>query len=291
LELPVNYATVNDLQQLFYKNLPKYYPERQRLSIGTGSERRVLQKDKALSDYGITGDRVNVVEFRDLGAQVSWRTVYLSEYIGPFLLYLWTYYQPEILYGSHHAPTYYQKLACYCFLGHFGRRLFESAFVHKWSGDSLGIYFLIKNCAYYWSAGFLIGYVTNHPTWVPIIANDFVIKAEVALFVIFQVANMWIHLQLRFARAEDSSYRWLPKGFLWSITGVSFPNYFFEVLIWIAWNIAFFSIPGVLFLIAGTVQMGIWAAKKHSNYRKIFDGKDGRPAYPRHRRAMIPFIF
>jgi len=153
-------------------------------------------------------------------------------------------------------------------------------------------FFLFKNCAYYWISGLLIGYVTNKPGWSPIIDNPMIIYAAVALFAIFQVDNMWIHLQLRLARSgHDSTYRWFPEGFLWTITAVSFPNYFFEVLIWITWNIAFFSIPGVLFLIAGTIQMAQWAAKKHSSYRKTFDGKDGRRQYPRHRRAMIPFLF
>jgi len=135
--------------------------------------------------------------------------------------------------------------------------------------------------------------VTNRPDWTPMIDNPTLIYAAIALFVVAQIANMCIHLQLRWARTSnpDPTYRWLPKGFFWTITGVSFPNYFFEVIIWIAWNIAFFSIPGVLFLIAGTMQMAIWARKKHQTYRKTWTGTDGKPQYPKHRTAMIPFIF
>jgi very-long-chain enoyl-CoA reductase len=32
--------------------------------------------------------------------------------------------------------------------------------------------------------------------------------------------------------------------------------------------------------------MGVWAQKKHRNYKKEFGDK-----YPRNRKAMIPFIF
>jgi very-long-chain enoyl-CoA reductase len=290
LELPVK-ATVDDLQKKFHQHIPKFYPARQRFSVGQGKDRKVLQKDKPLSEYFSGTDTTHVIEFKDLGTQVSWKTVYLSEYIGPFLLYLFFSTQPSFIYGPSTGLSYEQRLACYCFLAHFGRRLFESAFVHKWSGESLGLYFLYKNCAYYWIAGLFIGYVTNRPDWTPIVSgNSTLFSAAVGLYIISQIANMWIHLQLRFARSTDENARWLPEGFLWSITSVSFPNYFFEVIIWIAWNVAFFSIPGVIFLIAGTGQMAIWAKKKHSNYRKTFDGKEGRRLYPKHRRAMIPFL-
>jgi len=285
-------ATVEDLQKQFQKSFPRFYPSRQRFTVNLGNNKKeVLVKGKNLSDYGIVAkEDPSVIEFKDLGTQVSWRTVYLLEYIGPFLLYLFFYFQPEFIYGKTVGPSTYQRMACFCFLAHFGRRLFESAFIHIWSSESLGVYFLYKNCAYYWTAGLLIGYSTCHPGWKPIFPAP-ILNLAIGLFVLFQIANMWIHFQLRLARSTDSTVRWFPEGFLWTITAVSFPNYFFEVLIWITWNIAFYSIPGILFLIAGTIQMGVWAAKKHSNYRKIFDGKDGRRAYPRNRRAMIPFLF
>jgi very-long-chain enoyl-CoA reductase len=293
LELSIN-ATVDELQEQFHKSFPRFYPARQRFAIQIkGKDKKeVLQKGKPLAEYGITAkDTPSVVEFKDLGTQVSWKTVYLAEYIGPFLLYLFFYMQPSFIYGEGATTSFYQRIACYCFLFHFGRRLFESAFVHIWSSESLGLYFLYKNCAYYWSAGATIAYFTNKPDWEPIF-NDTIVQIAVVVYVLSQFANMWIHLQLRLVRpSTDPTYRWFPEGFLWTITRVSFPNYFFEVIIWIAWNVAFFSIPGVLFLIAGTGQMAVWAAKKHSNYRKTFDGKDGRRQYPRSRRAMIPFLF
>jgi len=274
-----------------YNLFSKFYPSRQRWSVTVGGKKEVLQKGISLADYDVKAKETpSVIEFKDLGPQVSWRTVYLAEYIGPFLLYLFFYQQPIFIYGNQ-VISHYQRLALYCFLAHFGRRLFESAFVHIWSSESLGLYFLYKNCAYYWTAGLLIGYVTNQPGWAPIIKNPTILNAAIVLYVVCQIANMCIHLQLRWVRSSDPNLRWLPKGFFWTITAVSFPNYFFEVLIWIAWNIAFFSIPGVLFLIAGTAQMGVWALKKHQNYRRTFDGKDGRPQYPKHRTAMIPFIF
>jgi len=61
------------------------------------------------------------------------------------------------------------------------------------------------------------------------------------------------------------------------------------MFVWIFWCVAFFSVAGVLFLVLGTIQMMQWAIKKHDNYIKTFDGKEGREKYPR-RSAVIPFL-
>jgi very-long-chain enoyl-CoA reductase len=84
---------------------------------------------------------------------------------------------------------------------------------------------------------------------------------------------------------------------------VSFPNYFFEILSWtlvcvMTNSIAgkqFFSkmcptslidaIAAYIFLAFSAVTMTQWAVKKHRLYKKEF-GK----AYPRGRKAIIPFI-
>ena len=38
--------------------------------------------------------------FKDLGPQISWKTVFLVEYAGPLILYLWIYQRPWIFYGD-----------------------------------------------------------------------------------------------------------------------------------------------------------------------------------------------
>jgi len=40
------------------------------------------------------------------------------------------------------------------------------------------------------------------------------------------------------------------------------------------------------FFVVGSFIMGVWAQKKHSNYKKEFGSK-----YPGGRKAMIPFLF
>jgi very-long-chain enoyl-CoA reductase len=37
---------------------------------------------------------------RDLGPQIGWSTVFLAEYAGPLLVYLWIYQRPWLFYGD-----------------------------------------------------------------------------------------------------------------------------------------------------------------------------------------------
>lgn len=37
---------------------------------------------------------------KDLGPQISWKTVFLVEYAGPLFLYLWIYQRPWMFYGT-----------------------------------------------------------------------------------------------------------------------------------------------------------------------------------------------
>jgi very-long-chain enoyl-CoA reductase len=37
---------------------------------------------------------------KDLGPQIGWKTVFLAEYAGPLLVYLWMYKRPWLFYGE-----------------------------------------------------------------------------------------------------------------------------------------------------------------------------------------------
>lgn len=37
---------------------------------------------------------------KDLGPQIGWITVFLAEYAGPLVIYLWFYTRPWIFYGD-----------------------------------------------------------------------------------------------------------------------------------------------------------------------------------------------
>ena len=41
-----------------------------------------------------------MIVFQDRGYQIGWTTVFLTEYAGPLLVYLWVHSRPWILYGD-----------------------------------------------------------------------------------------------------------------------------------------------------------------------------------------------
>jgi very-long-chain enoyl-CoA reductase len=61
IDIPAD-ATVDQLKQAIYKEVPKYYPDRQRLTI---NQSVVLQEGKLLKDYDIKEGETIV--FKDLG--------------------------------------------------------------------------------------------------------------------------------------------------------------------------------------------------------------------------------
>jgi hypothetical protein len=80
----------------------KFYPSRQRLTLPLqpGSKERpiVLNYKKSLEDYCHGNlDHLTVV-FKDLGPQVSYRTLFFFEYLGPLILYPIFYYFPVYQY-------------------------------------------------------------------------------------------------------------------------------------------------------------------------------------------------
>jgi very-long-chain enoyl-CoA reductase len=58
---------------------------------------------------------------------------------------------------------------------------------------------------------------------------------------VFELLNGWCHLQLRLQRG-NSKQKIIPRGFWFSF--VSFPNYFFEVLSWISFNVMTQTVAG-----------------------------------------------
>ncbi len=69
-------------------------------------------------------------------------------------------------------------------------------------------------------------------------------------------------------------YRWL-----------SAPNYFGEILEWIGWAIATWSLPGLAFAIWTAANLAPRARSNHQWYLDTFED------YPKDRKALIPFVF
>lgn len=286
-------STIEQLQTSFYKANPKYYPDRQRFysgpAISSGKSKRPppCKPEDPLTD----GD---VLIFKDLGPQILWKTVFLVEYLGPLLLYPLFYMQPTWIYGSYTVDevqsawskeVQFSALIAWTF--HYAKRELETLFVHRFSHATMPLMNLFKNSTYYWGFAAYVAYFVNHPLYSPP-AEDLV-YIGMCMFYFMEIGNLSSHWTLRQLRPPGTKIRRIPTGGLFEL--VSCPNYTYEILSWVGFNLMTKTIAGILFMLAGAFQMLIWAQGKHTRYRKEFDGKEGRPLYPPRRKMIIPFLY
>ncbi|KAK9820065.1 hypothetical protein WJX72_005670 [[Myrmecia] bisecta] len=283
-------ATVRDLMQAFHKLRPKYYPSRQRFSLApkAGEKRGVaLVPGKKLSDFDLRDG--SVLTFKDLGPQIGYQTVFFWEYFGPLLVYAAFYLFPEVFYPSFKSiPTKspVQTLALAYWSFHYAKRVAETYLVHRFSHGTMPLFNLFKNCSYYWGFAAYVSYFVNHPLYTA----PSVQRAQIALglAVVCQLSNFWCHRILANLRPPGSTEYKIPRGFLFNY--ITCANYTMETWGWILFGVATQTLSAFLFILAGFTQMSLWALAKHRRLRKLFDGKDGRPKYPRRWVIFPPFI-
>lgn len=103
-----------------------------------------------------------------------------------------------------------------------------------------------------------------------------------ALFISGIVINLHSDHILRGLRGSAKNGYSIPRRGLFKY--ISCPNYFGEILEWIGWAIATWSIPGLAFAVFTFANLAPRAFTNHKWYRKNF------PDYPEKRKALIPFI-
>ena len=81
----------------------------------------------------------------------------------------------------------------------------------------------------------------------------------------------------------------IPHGFLFEY--ITCPNYTTEILGWIGFTLATQTVAAGIFTLVGAGQMAQWAMGKHARLKRLFNGKDGMPRYPRNRWVMLPPFF
>ncbi|GMH32245.1 hypothetical protein BSKO_00079 [Bryopsis sp. KO-2023] len=283
-------GTVDDLKKAFHAKKRAFYPSRQRFSFPPkqGEKRGEALADGApLSRYGLrTG---SVLQFKDLGPQIGYSTVFFWEYFGPMAVYPLFFLFPKVFYPWHSGPVQHgvvQQLAMGYWIFHYLKRILETFFVHRFSHGTMPIFNLFKNCSYYWGFAAFVSYFVNHPHYTA--------PTETRAFILFplallcQWANYRCHVIQRNLRAPGEKAYKIPKGFLFNY--ITCANYTAEIFGWVLYGCATQTVAAFVFVSAGAFQMGQWAAGKHRRLQKTFDGKDGREKYPR-RWKMIPFLF
>jgi 3-oxo-5-alpha-steroid 4-dehydrogenase 1 len=107
--------------------------------------------------------------------------------------------------------------------------------------------------------------------------------AGVALFITGFIINRQADLTLHnLGKSAESGYK-IPYGGLYR--WISCPNYLGEVIIWLGWALATWSLPGLAFAVWTAANLVPRARSHHAWYRQNF------PDYPPRRRALLPGIW
>ncbi|XP_048103003.1 very-long-chain enoyl-CoA reductase isoform X2 [Alosa alosa] len=247
-------STILDIKSMFHKSNPQWYPARQSLCLDPKG--RSLKDEDILQTLPV--GTTATFYFRDLGAQLSWGTVFLAECVGPLVIYLLFYFRLPFIYAPRYDFTtpkqWVVHLACICHSFHYVKRILETMFVHRFSTGTMPLRNIFKNCSYYWFFAAWMAYYINHPLYTP----------------------------------PSSKVKKIPypskNPFTWIFWVVSCPNYTYECGSWVGFTVMTQCVPVAFFTIVGFIQMAIWARGKHRSYLKEF------PHYPTLRSSILPFI-
>ncbi|KAF1916774.1 3-oxo-5-alpha-steroid 4-dehydrogenase-domain-containing protein [Ampelomyces quisqualis] len=257
-----------------------------RLRVTKGSDGSAIPNggDMTVHDTGVRNK--SAVDVKDLGPQISWRTVFVVEYLGPLLIHPLMYLARPVIYGTSAPASSLQKLTLLMCVIHFAKREFETFFVHRFSSATMPIQNIYKNSGYYWiMSGLNLAYWTygpNSPAARP--SNPLLTSLGVALFAIGEICNYSTHMTLKNLRRAGTTDRGIPQGLGFNL--VTCPNYMFEAIAWIGVALVNWSLSTVLFITFAVGQMGVWAWKKERRYRKEFGDK-----YKRKRYAILPGLW
>lgn len=275
-------ATVREIKKEIAK-ISKLPTDRQ--SVRSDIRGKDIRDDNSIDGLSLS----KKVYVKDLGPQIGWKTVFIWEYAGPFVIYGLTACRPWLLYGDKAEGTDLStcaKIALVCWSFHYLKRLFETIFIHRFSHGTMPLRNLFKNCGYYWGFALYVAYHVNHPLFTP--PSIIMQLIGFVLFSVCEIGNFSIHLLLRNLRPAGTTTRKIPVPNSFPLTQlfnfVSCPNYTYEFGAWIGFTLLTSCVPAGLFGLAGMYQMTIWAIGKHKNYLKEFNN------YPKQRKAILPFI-
>jgi len=283
-------ATVGEVKAAITTKFPKFSPSRQKITVK--GDKKPLSDETELSTVLGANLQDGELQVKDLGAQISWRTVFIVEYIGPLIIHPLVYYFPQFWYGHDVEYSELQKCVYILVIVHFFKRELETLFVHRFSHGTMPWFNIVKNSTHYHilSGVFLALdiYRSKFSATSPYIVNTIRNNEQflwicTGVWAFAEMSNLHTHLTLRSLRPEGTRKRSIPHGYGFNL--VSCPNYFFEILGWAVIAVMTGSLAAILFTGVSAATMSVWALKKQGNYRKEF-GKE----YPRGRKAIIPFI-
>ncbi|KAH7156152.1 steroid alpha reductase family protein [Dactylonectria macrodidyma] len=275
-------TTVEDVKKLVAKQAG--IGDFNRVGLYDPSTKKTLKNRKAriVDEQGVVA--AGEVLVKDMGIQISWKTVFFIEYFGPILLHSAVVAARPYLYKNGDGDmSQTQWLTFGMIVLHFIKREIETLFVHKFSANTMPFFNVFKNSFFYWAiSGALCAYFIYSPTSLAAQADIPIIDAlGAALYLFGETGNALIHRYLSTLRSTGGTERKIPVGYGFGI--VTCPNYMFEVLSWVGIILVSRDWTVALFITIGTLQMFDWAKGKERAYRKEFGD-----SYKKKRYVMLP---
>lgn len=182
-----------------------------------------------------------------------------------------------------------KSLTLFAFLGMWEAHYIHRAFIYPFSLSDgrkkmpllvmfMGFFFNVVNT--YINGRFLFTLSGGYPnSWLadPRFILGFLV------FIAGFIINRWADRILQGLRkAHETGYK-IPFGGLYG--WISCPNYFGEIIEWIGWAIATWSLPGLAFAIWTIANLAPRAHAHHLWYKQHY------PDYPARRKGLIPFLW
>lgn len=182
-----------------------------RIAIMEPSSQSIIKNRKAL----LQDEVKDSIMVKDLGPQISWKNVFIIEYIGPIMIHLAVFAARPYLYKNAGKASFAQVASLAMIVLHFLKREYETLAVHKFSNSTMPFFNVYKNSAHYWLlAGVNIAYWVYAPNASA--AKDdggLVTYVGLALYVFGELANLNAHIALSNLRPPGGTERGIPKGF------------------------------------------------------------------------------
>ncbi|XP_066122939.1 3-oxo-5-alpha-steroid 4-dehydrogenase 2 [Saccopteryx bilineata] len=208
-----------------------------------------------------------------LSARTAWFLQELPSFAVPVVMLLW---QPGALFG----PPATVLLGLFC--AHYFHRTFVYSFFTR--GRPFPIVLLFKGFVFCMGNGFLQGYYLIYCAEYPVEwYTDIRFILGVLLFILGMGINIHSDYILRRLRKPGEVIYKIPEGGLF--TYVSGANFLGEIIEWIGYALATWSLPALAFAFFSFCFLGLRAFHHHRFYLKIFED------YPKIRKVLIPFIF
>lgn len=163
--------------------------------------------------------------------------MFYIEYAGPILMSALLLLFRKQIYGSDPDLTLNQKLGVFMVVLHYAKRELETAFVHRFSSETMPYTNVFKNSFHYYGLfGFLTMYFYLHPQYTPPSwASDNFFYGSTALFCVFELLNLKTHLILKNLRKPGTTERNIPFGCGFGL--VSSANYLWETCAWLTFMV------------------------------------------------------